>query len=81
LDNPQTLYDAGFAGKSVSEQPKKVGDILLPNQAHLTNSPLKSQERPYRVITDKETFIKNLDLSTYATPIPKELDVKGFLKV
>nr|WP_275896758.1 hypothetical protein [Helicobacter suis] len=41
---------------------------------------LKSQERPYRVITDKEAFIKNLDLSATATPIPKELDVKGFLK-
>ncbi|WP_199767473.1 PBECR2 nuclease fold domain-containing protein, partial [Helicobacter bizzozeronii] len=29
---------------------------------------------------DKEAFIKNLDLSTQATPIPASLDVEGFLK-
>ncbi|WP_275896772.1 PBECR2 nuclease fold domain-containing protein, partial [Helicobacter suis] len=55
-------------------------DEPLTHTPHPTTPPLKSQERPYRIITDKEAFIKNLDLSTYATPIPKELDVKGFLK-
>ncbi|WP_247598271.1 PBECR2 nuclease fold domain-containing protein, partial [Helicobacter bizzozeronii] len=39
--------------------------------------------RPYVVIEkqeDKEVFIKNLDLSASATPIPASLDVEGFLK-
>ncbi|WP_163533960.1 hypothetical protein [Helicobacter suis] len=45
-----------------------------------TTPPLKNQDRPYKVITNKEAFIKNLDLSAYATPVPKELDVKAFLK-
>ncbi|WP_444979733.1 putative barnase/colicin E5 family endoribonuclease, partial [Helicobacter suis] len=44
LDNLQSLDDAGFTSKSVSEQPKKVGDILLPNQEKPTTPPLKSQE-------------------------------------
>ncbi|WP_163499546.1 hypothetical protein [Helicobacter suis] len=55
-------------------------DKPLLSSIQATQSPLKSQERPYRIITDKEAFIKNLDLSATATPIPKELDVKGFLK-
>ncbi|CCA30640.1 unnamed protein product, partial [Helicobacter felis ATCC 49179] len=29
---------------------------------------------------DKEAFIKSLDLSAHATPIPESLDVEGFLK-
>ncbi|WP_199765156.1 hypothetical protein [Helicobacter felis] len=29
---------------------------------------------------DKEAFIKSLDLSVHATPIPESLDVEGFLK-
>uniref|UniRef100_UPI0022870407 PBECR2 nuclease fold domain-containing protein n=1 Tax=Helicobacter vulpis TaxID=2316076 RepID=UPI0022870407 len=29
---------------------------------------------------EKEAFIKNLDLSAHATPIPKEIDIEGFLK-
>ncbi|BCZ17153.1 hypothetical protein NHP190003_04350 [Helicobacter sp. NHP19-003] len=41
---------------------------------------LGGKERPYEVITDKEAFIKDLDLSVNATPIPKELDLEGFLK-
>ncbi|CCF79897.1 hypothetical protein [Helicobacter bizzozeronii] len=41
------------------------------------------ETRPYVVIEkqeDKEVFIKNLDLSASATPIPASLDVEGFLK-
>ncbi|WP_456237301.1 putative barnase/colicin E5 family endoribonuclease, partial [Helicobacter vulpis] len=29
---------------------------------------------------EKEAFIKSLDLSAHATPIPKEIDIEGFLK-
>ncbi|WP_104691084.1 putative barnase/colicin E5 family endoribonuclease [Helicobacter heilmannii] len=51
---------------------------------HSTKPPLKAQEiadtRPYAVIEDKEAFIKNLDLSASATPIPASIDVEGFLK-
>ncbi|WP_324725860.1 PBECR2 nuclease fold domain-containing protein, partial [Helicobacter felis] len=39
--------------------------------------------RPTAVIEkaeDKEAFIKSLDLSAHATPIPESLDVEGFLK-
>ncbi|WP_349496882.1 PBECR2 nuclease fold domain-containing protein, partial [Helicobacter ailurogastricus] len=39
-----------------------------------------AKERPYEVITDKEAFIQDLDLSVNATPIPASLDVEGFLK-
>ncbi|WP_349497016.1 PBECR2 nuclease fold domain-containing protein, partial [Helicobacter heilmannii] len=39
-----------------------------------------SKERPYELITDKEAFIKDLDLSVNATLIPKEIDIEGFLK-
>ncbi|WP_199763793.1 hypothetical protein [Helicobacter bizzozeronii] len=41
------------------------------------------ETRPYVVIEkqeDKESFIKSLDLSASATPIPANLDVEGFLK-
>ncbi|WP_267892760.1 PBECR3 domain-containing polyvalent protein, partial [Helicobacter ailurogastricus] len=41
---------------------------------------LESTTRAHVVIEDKEAFIKNLDLSVNATPIPKELDLEGFLK-
>ncbi|WP_053941335.1 hypothetical protein, partial [Helicobacter ailurogastricus] len=39
-----------------------------------------AKERAYEVITDKEAFIQDLDLSVNATPIPASLDVEGFLK-
>ncbi|WP_163555480.1 hypothetical protein [Helicobacter suis] len=71
--NQNESLSGGKGNKSAIEKP-------LSNSTEATKPPLKSQERPYRIITNKEAFIKNLDLSATATPIPKELDVKGFLK-
>ncbi|WP_163534141.1 hypothetical protein [Helicobacter suis] len=70
LDNPQSLDDAGFADKSVSEQPKKVGDILLPNQEKPTTPPLKSQEPKlltYKPVSEiyKEAKAKGLSYAEF----------------
>ncbi|WP_163534201.1 PBECR2 nuclease fold domain-containing protein, partial [Helicobacter suis] len=70
LDNLQILDDAGFADKSVSEQPKKVGDILLPNQEKPTTPPLKSQEPkllPYKPTSEiyKEAKAKGLSYAEF----------------
>ncbi len=45
LENPQTRDDVGFTGKSVSE-PQTKDDVLLPNQANSSTTPLKPQENP-----------------------------------
>ncbi len=80
-----TAYDnsRSLASKSQgrnSDSFTKGETLPLNAKSEPTTPPLKNQDRPYQVITDKEAFIKNLDLSAYATPVPKELDVKAFLK-
>ncbi|WP_158654191.1 putative barnase/colicin E5 family endoribonuclease [Helicobacter ailurogastricus] len=85
LPPPPSGGDGGPGGPTPPTTPPKGDDGLTSNppkgdmQGEDINA-LESTTRAHVVIEDKEAFIKNLDLSVNATPIPKELDLEGFLK-
>ncbi|WP_163534513.1 hypothetical protein [Helicobacter suis] len=80
FDKNKPIQEKTIRTARVNDLTKEPNNPSLNSENNPTTSPLKNQDRPYKVITNKEAFIKNLDLSAYATPVPKELDVKGFLK-
>ncbi|WP_163566003.1 hypothetical protein [Helicobacter suis] len=80
FDRSKPIQEKTIRTARVNDLTKEPNNPSLNSKDISTTPPLKNQDRPYQVITDKEAFIKNLDLSAYATPVPKELDVKAFLK-
>ncbi|CCF81386.1 conserved hypothetical mosaic CUP0956/HP1116/jhp1044-like protein [Helicobacter bizzozeronii CCUG 35545] len=72
--------DTPISGEG-NNKPPKGNDEHMGKEGNGSGS--GGETRPYVVIEkqeDKEVFIKNLDLSASATPIPASLDVEGFLK-
>ncbi|WP_459177972.1 putative barnase/colicin E5 family endoribonuclease, partial [Helicobacter bizzozeronii] len=77
IANPK---DTPISGEG-NNKPPKGNDGHMGKEGNGSGS--GGETRPYVVIEkqeDKEVFIKNLDLSASATPIPASLDVEGFLK-
>ncbi|CRF52496.1 hypothetical protein HAL07_09610 [Helicobacter ailurogastricus] len=72
LGNPQTGDDVGFTGKSVSEP--KADDVLLPNQAKDTTTPLKAITQRTQDLSPQEikSHIEGWDLSPKANANHKQ---------
>ncbi|CRF40930.1 hypothetical protein [Helicobacter ailurogastricus] len=72
LGNPQTGDDVGFTGKSVSEP--KAHDVLLPNQAKDTTTPLKTITQRTQDLSPQEikSHIEGWDLSPKANANSKQ---------